>query len=215
MKLVLVSDTHASHDLLDVPACDVLVHAGDFTRHGTIDESIAFFRWLGSAPARAKIVTAGNHDTAAAEQPELMRDLAREHGVTWLIEEGAEVLGLRVWASPLSPRHGDWVFQEERGAPSARRWTFPAGLDLLVTHAPPHGVLDRIIHGDDVGCEALLEAVRARPPRLHVFGHVHEAHGEASLPDVPTRFINASSFISTSVRSARTLAVRPPTVVDL
>jgi predicted phosphodiesterase len=35
MRLVLISDTHMVHDTLDIPAGDVLIHAGDFTCHGS------------------------------------------------------------------------------------------------------------------------------------------------------------------------------------
>ena len=42
-----------------------------------------------------------------------------------------------------------------------------------------------------IGCEALREHVVRRAPRVHVFGHVHEAHGEAVHNG--TRFINAAS----------------------
>jgi Icc-related predicted phosphoesterase len=216
MDVILVSDTHNSHGGLALPPCDLLVHAGDFTRHGTLAEAEAFLAWMGAQPAARKVLTAGNHDLIAEQDRWSVRALARRHHVDYLLEEGLEVLGLRVWASPYTPRFGDWAFQEDRGAPSAARWArFPEGLDLLVTHGPPHGVLDRTRHGLDVGCEELLAAVRRRPPRVHVFGHVHEAHGELTLPDLPTRFVNASSFVSTSVRNPSTEAVRPHRTITL
>jgi len=216
MELVLLSDTHNGHDGLQIPPCDILVHAGDWSRHGTLDEAAAFFRWYGSQPARVKILTAGNHDFVAGREPETARALAREHGILWLIEEGADVLGLRVWVSPYSPRHGEWVFQAERGEELRRHWEpIPRDLDLLVTHSPPHGVCDRIVKGEHVGCADLLDIVRERPPRLHVFGHVHEAFGEARVEGIPTRFVNASNFVSVSVRRAQSLDVRPPVLVTL
>jgi Icc-related predicted phosphoesterase len=211
MKIVLLSDTHGGHDGLQIPPCDLLVHAGDWSRHGTTEEAIAFFSWFGAQPARLRVATAGNHDLVAEREPDLLRSLARDNDTLWLIEEGAEVLGLKLWASPYSPRHGVWAFQEERGAPIRKHWeAIPRDLDLLVTHSPPFGVCDRIVKGDHVGCEALLDIVRDRAPRVHLFGHVHEAHGEASLEGLPTRFINASNFISTRVRSAPNLDVRQP-----
>lgn len=215
MDLILISDTHLSHGLLDIPPCDLLVHAGDWSRHGTREESEDFFAWLGAQPARARVLTPGNHDFFAEREPAAARELARRHNITWLVNEGADVLGLRVWASPFSPRHGSWAFQDERGDALRARYTFPAGLDLLVTHGPPHGVCDRITRGDLVGCEALLGEVRARPPKVHVFGHVHESHGEARLDDLPTLFVNASSYISTSSLKPQTLDVRPPRALSL
>ncbi|MBI5517484.1 MAG: metallophosphatase domain-containing protein [Deltaproteobacteria bacterium] len=216
MDLVLISDTHNSHAGLQVPPCDFLVHAGDFTRHGTLTEAEAFFAWFAQQPAKCKVLTAGNHDFIAERDRWTVRALARQSGVTYLVDEGCELLGLRLWASPYTPRHGEWAFQDDRGASLAARWAaIPEGLDVLVTHGPPHGVLDRTRLGLDVGCEALLDVVRARPPRVHVFGHVHEAHGEASLEGLRTVFVNASSFVSTSVRNPTTEAVRAHRLVRL
>lgn len=50
-----------------------------------------------------------------------------------------------------------------------------------MTHGPPHafGGLDVVHSGANVGCEAVtrrLEAGEIRP-RLHAFGHIHEARG--------------------------------------
>ncbi|NJK88498.1 MAG: hypothetical protein HC923_03260 [Myxococcales bacterium] len=42
MKLALVSDTHVKHEKLAVPPCDLIVHAGDFSRKGTLEETRAF-----------------------------------------------------------------------------------------------------------------------------------------------------------------------------
>lgn len=215
-RVVLLSDTHCGHEALVVPPCDLLAHAGDFTRFGTAEEAEGFFEWIGRQPARVRVVTPGNHDTVAQREPSRMRVLSETHGVTWLVDEGAELAGLRVWASPYSPRHGTWVFQEERGAPLRARWeSIPAGLDLLLTHTPPRGVGDRIVRGDHVGCDDLLDVVRARAPRVHAFGHVHEDAGITRVEGSPTLFVNASNFESVSVRRAESLAVRAPVVLDL
>lgn len=48
-----------------------------------------------------------------------------------------------------------------------------------ITHGPPHGVLDQVAAGFNVGCEALAARLTELRPRLHVFGHIHEAHGLA------------------------------------
>ena len=56
---------------------------------------------------------------------------------------------------------------------------------------PPVRILDRTYDGRHVGCEDLRRAVEEKRPRLHVFGHVHEAHGiERSAA---TTFVNAST----------------------
>ncbi|MGC9210262.1 MAG: metallophosphoesterase family protein [Acidilobus sp.] len=50
-------------------------------------------------------------------------------------------------------------------------------LDVLVTHHPPHGVLDRTYLGVRIGLRDLRDFVAAVRPRLHLFGHVHESPG--------------------------------------
>ena len=110
-RVVLLSDTHCGHPGLTIPPCDLLAHSGDFTRFGTAAEAEDFFAWIGRQPARARVVTAGNHDTVAQREPAWIRALAASHGVVWLEGEGADLAGLRVWASPYSPRHGAWVFE--------------------------------------------------------------------------------------------------------
>ncbi len=47
----------------------------------------------------------------------------------------------------------------------------------MLTHGPPAHILDTTSNGEDVGCENLLRAVKRCRPRLHCFGHIHEAWG--------------------------------------
>ena len=50
------------------------------------------------------------------------------------------------------------------------------GIDVMITHGPPAGILDTTAHGD-VGCDHLLRAVGRTKPKLHCFGHIHESWG--------------------------------------
>lgn len=50
-------------------------------------------------------------------------------------------------------------------------------IDIMLTHGPPHGILDQTMSGAQVGCEHLRRAVERCRPRLHCFGHIHEAWG--------------------------------------
>ena len=54
---------------------------------------------------------------------------------------------------------------------------------ILVTHGPPHGVLDGLANGLHVGSPSLLSLLREKRPLFHVFGHIHEAFGHQSLGD--------------------------------
>ena len=64
VRLVLVSDTHTKHKMLDLPKGDVLIHAGDCTNNGTRKEIAEFDAWLATLDFKHKILVPGNHDTA-------------------------------------------------------------------------------------------------------------------------------------------------------
>jgi predicted phosphodiesterase len=218
VRIVCLSDTHNRHDALRVPDGDVLVHAGDATMHGSAEEIAAFDAWLGSLPHRHKLLIAGNHDFLFEQRPRSARELIRN--ATYLEDSGAELDGLRFWGSPWQPWFFDWAFNLRRGAPLKEKWALiPEGTDVLVTHGPPHGVLDRVggvvprlmaaaTGGrEHVGCEELRDAVLRLRPRVHVFGHIHEGYGEESLDGI--RYVNASCC-DRSYRPANL-----PLVVDL
>lgn len=176
LRLVLLSDTHDRHADIDVPDGDVLIHAGDFTSRGRPEEVASFGAFLAELPHRHKVVVAGNHDFLFQREPERARALLGD--VLYLEDSGAEVVGLSLWGSPWQPWFHDWAFNLPRGERLAERWALvPAGVDVLVTHGPPHGILDRTASGLDVGCEELARARERIRPRLHVFGHIHEARG--------------------------------------
>jgi Icc-related predicted phosphoesterase len=48
---------------------------------------------------------------------------------------------------------------------------------VLITHGPPAGTLDLVDGGRHAGSEALRRLVDRRRPRLHLFGHIHQAFG--------------------------------------
>ena len=68
----------------------------------------------------------------------------------------------------------------------------PVDVDILISHSPPYSVHDRDGEGERAGCKDLLELVSERiKPRVHVFGHIHEAYGVST--NGQTIFINAAS----------------------
>lgn len=192
MRLVCVSDTHGRHAELNLPAGDVLLHAGDFTRRGQPEEISAFDDWLGSQPFAHKVVIAGNHDFLFEDDPARARRLLP--AAHYLEDSGIELMGLKFWGSPISPRFFDWAFNRRRGEEIAAHWArIPDDTDVLLVHTPPHGVLDTIWLGGHVGCEALTAEVTGRLRlQLLVCGHIHESAGHARLGQ--THVVNAASL---------------------
>jgi Icc-related predicted phosphoesterase len=189
VRFLLLSDTHGAHSQVEYPPADVLIHAGDVTRSGTLAELAAFNDFLGSLPYSRKIVIAGNRDFCFQRQPAESRRILT-HAV-YLQDEEITVGGLRVYGTPWQPPFLDMAFNLPRGESLRVKWDLiPTGIDILVTHTPPLGIGDLTRRGAHVGCEELLPAVKRLHPRIHLFGHIHEAYGDQTADGI--RFINAS-----------------------
>jgi Icc-related predicted phosphoesterase len=65
IRVICISDTHDQQ--LPLPSGDVLIHAGDLTENGSLDEIQSQLTWLSSQPHRHKILVAGNHDVLLDE----------------------------------------------------------------------------------------------------------------------------------------------------
>lgn len=192
MKLVCMSDTHNRQGQFPVPDGDVVVHAGDLGLSGSLEEVRSFAAWFGKLPHVHKILTPGNHDWAFQNYPEEARKIVENAGIILLIDQEVTVAGLRIYGSPYQPEFFNWAFNVPRGPELAAIWAkIPTGIDVLITHGPPKGILDFIPRGKQhVGCEDLLEALKRGKPRLHVYGHIHESYGQIKIGN--TQFVNAS-----------------------
>lgn len=81
-RFVCFSDTHGRHDSIPkhyYPEADVLLHAGDFTNSGELEQVESFGKWLEAYPAKHKIVIAGNHDITFHEEYYVDRGAQRFH----------------------------------------------------------------------------------------------------------------------------------------
>ena len=146
MRLVCLSDTHGLHDGLVLPEGDILVHAGDVCNHGSLVEAVRFLGWFESVgDYQHRVLIAGNHDRIF-EDDALIRGLIPEN-IHYLNDSGVTIDGLNFWGTPVTPFFCNWAFnrfEQEIG----RHWAMiPEEVDVLVTHGPPHGILDRILEG--------------------------------------------------------------------
>lgn len=189
MKIVCLSDTHGAHREIQVPEGDLLLHAGDLSKRGKEAEIADFNDWLGELPHRHKVVVAGNHDFLFERDARHAEALLTN--ATYLRNDSTTVNGLKIWGSPVTPWFFDWAFNRQRGTDIRRYWEqIPTDTDILITHGPPRTILDRTVRGDTVGCDDLLEIVWNRKPKVHLFGHIHEAYGQLTIDGI--RFVNAS-----------------------
>lgn len=181
IRVVCLSDTHGKHRKVDVPDGDLLIHSGDFCTGGKESEARNFSAWLHELPHREKVIVAGNHDLCMERDMTLGRRLFQRPNEHYLFDREVTLFGLRIYGSPWQPAFFDWAFNLPRNGPQLREvWSrIPEGIDILVTHGPPHRVHDRTVEGDYAGDEVLREQLESMvvPPRLHVFGHIHEGYG--------------------------------------
>lgn len=217
MKIVAISDTHTDHWRHKLPHGDVLVHAGDFSDRRDRDGVLAFLRWFSEQPHEHKLFIAGNHDGLFETQPQWARSVIPDN-VDYLQDSGVCIDGVKFWGSPWQPFFNNWHFNLPRGSALAKKWALiPHDIDVLITHGPPHGMLDmakefprpigrkpEMVH---TGCEELAKAVGIVKPKVHIFGHIHEGAG---VYETPSRtYINASSM------NGNYAFVHPPRVIEI
>jgi len=173
IRLVIIADTHLGQYDVVLPDGDILLVAGDFTERRQA-EIVDFNNWLGMRPHNHKIVIAGNHDFPIESNPGEARSILTN--ATYLQDEGVEKMGLKFYGTPWSP-DGGWSFQLGDRRLFEKWEKIPASTDVLITHCPPHGILDKNAMGIHCGCPVLAEILKSIRPKLHVFGHIHEGYG--------------------------------------
>lgn len=197
MIIDCISDLHGF--LPQLEGGDLLIIAGDLTARDQPIEYDQFARWLDRQKYKCKIVIAGNHDGLLQRFPcrvrwdyKQGRAMGRLYSATYLLDSAEEFEGLKIWGSPWTPTFLNWHFMKDRGEQIKAIWDLiPNDIDILVTHGPPHGILDRNINGEHCGCEELRETSFRIAPKLHVFGHIHEQGGK-TINTTLTTFVNAS-----------------------
>jgi Icc-related predicted phosphoesterase len=190
VRFVALSDTHGLHASLQVPLGEILLFAGDMCGRGRLEEVREFGSWLAALPHKHKIVIAGNHDWPFEREPEEARKALGD--VIYLQDQQVTIEGFKIYGSPWQPEFGRWAFNLKRGEELREVWSkIPTDTDILLTHGPPYGTLDRTYDRRLVGCDDL----RARLADLtelkaHIFGHIHESYGRGEKDDC--LFYNAS-----------------------
>lgn len=219
MKCVFISDTHNYHKQLDpLPDGDILFHTGDFTLTGTINEVYDFKEWFEKQEHPFKVVIAGNHDRILGQGEMLGFKLFTNS--YYLLNSGVKIKGLKIWGSPITPafrgmRPGLTFYTNSDGEAKGVWRGIPKNLDILLTHGPPFGILDKVIDRFDGYCQEincgdgmLAAKIIQKKPRYHAFGHIHEGYGIFKA-DYGTTFINCS------VVNEKYNVVNEPIVVDI
>lgn len=207
MRFVAISDTHGKHQF-ELPEGDVILHAGDVSSRGLKAEIERFLDWFSSLDYRYKIFIAGNHDFFFEQAPQTEIEAMIPENLIYLNDSGVEIEGIKIWGSPIQPWFYDWAFNRQRGPDIQKHWDLiPEDSDIVITHGPVFGILDRTASGQVVGCEDLLPVIQRIAPKVHLCGHIHEAYG--------TRQVGETLFINASILDLRYTIAHTPVVFDV
>lgn len=221
-----IADLHGFYPQLK--GGDLLIIAGDLTKHDTILEHGIFNGWVLNQNYKKKIFIAGNHDNCLfGSSP---NKFIKDSSVEYLCDSGAEVSyhidefpeedegflpsgkrTLKIWGSPWTKSFEGMnqkckAFTVDTEEELDKKWDLiPKDVDILVTHSPPFAILDEVYNQHphtsySVGSKGLLKRVLYIRPKIHVFGHIHEAYGELNFRNKKIcakdakniQFINAS-----------------------
>jgi len=231
VRMVIISDTHASHSSLNIPDGDLLIHAGDFTHEGTTREVKEFVEWTLAQPRFDKIIIiAGNHefgldaitpqiyiDKFLRQEPLGVRELqlgilkSLEY-IEYLEDRMITYKGIQIYGSPWQPSKSNKAFQRDQDFLQNKWLDIPNSAHVLITHTPPFGLMDRARKTEEsCGCTSLNKRVYELSQhglKIHIFGHIHEGYGH--------KFDHSSGFLSINACSFQKgrSALNPVVVVD-
>jgi Icc-related predicted phosphoesterase len=221
MKLVLISDTHCRLRNFTVPDGDLLLHAGDLTFSGNVQEISQELRALGRIAKKFKhgcVLIAGNHDWLGERNPALMKQMCEDEGLTYLDHSSVNIEGFAIFGSAYTPEFGNWAFNVPRGQPLKEKWAqIPDNTDILISHGPPLSILDGVerFNGQNqeyeiehVGCADLYFRIQElKQLKLHLFGHIHGGYG--------TKIVGTKTFVNASICTEQYKPTNDPIVIDI
>lgn len=210
MRIVCISDTHTHHrDIKNLPAGDVLVHAGDISYTGKFKEIYQFNEWIGTLDYKNKIVIAGNHELGF-DKRHPTENAGILNNCTYLQDSAVTINKVKFYGAPWTPRFCDWAFNVDRDEIWKYWYRIHKDTDVLVTHGPPWGIEDYVeFSNEHVGCQALKDRMDLLSNlKVHIFGHVHSQYGKY-IDDMGRIYVNAA------VCDEEYKVTREPIVVDL
>ena len=218
MRITFISDTHNKHKQVTsfLPGGDLLIHAGDLSSMGYQHEIQGFCSWFNKLDNYDhKVFIAGNHDWGFQDNTEKIMEIVNSYKEIDYIQDNMLLVGgenyedmIKIWGSPWQPEFYNWAFNLPReGEELKEKWgLIPSDIDILITHGPAHGYLDRVVGGwENLGCELLAESIKTKKPKIHVCGHIHSGYGYVF--DGDTHYINASVLNEQYVLANKPLTV--------
>jgi Icc-related predicted phosphoesterase len=213
MKIVCFSDTHSKHLPVRIPKGDMLIFCGDFTGRDSFTEIYGFLHWFSQHPHKYKILVAGNHDRVCEVNYNLIKSTLEDKNIIYLQNSEVIIEGIKIYGTPVQPPFNFWAFNYNEIDRAYYYSKIPKDTDILITHCPPYGILDRCPDGS-VGCRALRNEVLNRiQPRYHIFGHIHESYGKEKVPCGNNNYQSEITFVNCSVLDGNYNLVNKPITI--
>lgn len=207
MKICCLSDIHGN--LPVIPECDILLLAGDYSPMHSKDIFtdwflIDFVSWLKECKQRCKYIVgiAGNHDFFFDNNfyPKniklnyiynFYKNTVNKHENWYYLENSSvNIEGFNIYGTPYQKRFYDWAFNLDEEELNKNFEKIPENTDIILTHGPPCGILDKSVYSDErIGSLSLKERALEINAKLVVFGHNHDC---GILKVENTIFVNAS-----------------------
>jgi len=192
-RLLCFADLHGNFEVAKsiekrAEDCDVLIGAGDITHFYSAEVAKAMLHSFIKS-SKNFLAVPGNCDLGTTL--ELMETLDISLHARGKLVEGIGFFGLG--GSSPTPFNTPLEFDESSIANSLEKGfkeIKKAGIKILVSHTPPHGMLDTTPSGEHVGSTALKDFLNANEVNLVICGHAHEAKGAEKLKN--TTIINVS-----------------------
>ena len=189
MRITIISDTHGKHNQItkDLPGGDLIVHAGDISSMGHEHEINNFCKWFdGLDNYNKKIFIAGNHDWGFQNNIDKTMEIVNSYKTINYLQDNFLMLQIgdnpeiKIYGTPWQPFFYNWAFNLPRnGIELEEKWSnIPQDVDILITHCPSFGYLDKVIgKNENLGCKKLSERISELKPKIFLFGHIHSGYG--------------------------------------
>ena len=201
MRIACISDMHSNFKF-KVQPCDLLLIAGDICpayHDKLLSISLQydflknkFYKWLSKQPVKECVFVFGNHDWIGDFKPLDIPKLP--DNCHYLEDSSIEIMGMKIYGTPVQLPFNDWAFNRREQVIKMHWDQIPIGLDILLLHSPPYGILDETNHPNHktvhIGSLSLKEKIEEVRPQIVVFGHNHGEHGIKEIDGIT--YINAS-----------------------
>lgn len=181
VKITHISDTHGYHNNLHLNGGDILIHSGDILDFNKLISNESTIEWLHRTPYTHKIIIPGNHDLGLLE-------LKLPEDIIILDNKTVELLGVKFYGVSANLIEPNSLHNFNQLSETEIQF-LDVSPDILITHGPPKGIFD-IKQNRSIGSTTLLNFVKSRKPKYHLFGHAH--HWRGIHNDSNTIFCNSS-----------------------